>query len=141
MNFSTVYLLILSLLLLSCSSKPETSSTPLNGKWQLTQALISSGGTAEWTRVENGTIYQFNEEGNFSSDQFPDCSEGEYTLKSGELKLSYTCEGFETSIENEDGWITYKIRYEGDYLQLTPSSIICTEACTYRFTKLRSDKN
>ena len=54
----------------------------------------------------------------------------------GQLILEYTCDGFESGFENNDGFITSTIRFENDCFIASPSSgPICVEGCSSKFQR------
>ena len=104
------------------------------GKWKETEAYISAGGPQYWVDVENGEEIEFFENGTFSSDRFTECITGNFSIEQNELLLKYNCSGFNTELENEEGFITYKLEFYSDYFVLTPTSgPICIEGCSYKY--------
>lgn len=141
LKFSIFFLL--SLTFAACSNDDNRdlpkSNDSIVGDWQLTEALISSGGEQEWVTIEDGAYYQFNENGDFTSNHFSECATGEYSLESGLLSLNYTCENFQSQNENEDGIISYNVDLEKGEMLLNPQSFICTEGCTYKFQRVSNE--
>jgi len=132
------YLLVINLFLASgCDKHPggtiDDEST-LIGKWQLTEAFISSGGPQYWVNVEDGEEIEFFANGSFVSNRFSECSTGDFSIESNELLLEYSCNGFEVESENQDGFITYNLKLESNYFIATPTSgPICIEGCSYKY--------
>ncbi len=112
---------------------------PIIGNWQLIEAYISSGGPQYLVSIENGEKFKFSINGTFSSNKYPECTSGNFSTESNELILKYDCNGFTAGIENSEGHITYKVTFESDYFLLTPTSVICTEGCSYKYKKITND--
>ncbi|CAH8287165.1 hypothetical protein EV196_109117 [Mariniflexile fucanivorans] len=89
--------------------------------------------------IDNGEEFKFSKNGTFTSTKYSKCSGGNFSIESDELRLKYNCKGFTTGIENTEGYITYKITYESYNLIMIPTSVICTEGCSYIYKKV-SDK-
>lgn len=108
---------------------------PIIGEWKLVEAYISSGGPQYWVDIEDGTEYIFSSNGTFLSNNFSECTIGDFSIVSNELFLYYRCNGFTTRFENPEGAITYTVTFESNYLLLTPTSVICFEGCSYKFIR------
>ena len=127
----------------SCSTNYDTleskdfsaNDNSIIGNWKLVEAYISSGGPQYWVNVENGEEITFTSDELFSSNRFSECTNGDFSIESNELFLNYSCNGFTTGFENPEGAITYKITFESNYLLLTPTSVICTEGCSYKYIR------
>ncbi|WP_228235564.1 lipocalin family protein [Allomuricauda sp. M10] len=133
--------LLLCLVFNSCDNEDDLKgfdqdAFPIEGTWKLTAAYISAGGPQYWTDVENGEEIEFQGNGSFSSDRYPECTSGNFSVDEGNLTLEYDCEGFETGTENEEGLITYTLDYGKNTILLTPTSIICIEGCSYKYEKV-----
>jgi len=110
------------------------------GKWKQTKAYISSGGPQYWVDTENGVEIEFFKNGTFSSDRFSECISGNFSIEENKLLLKYNCLGFNTDVENEEGFITYNLEFFSDYFILTPTSgPICIEGCSYKYQKEASN--
>ena len=105
------------------------------GKWKLIESYISSGGPQYLVKIENGTELEFFENSTFLSNESSICSRGTFKIEFNELMLDYECNEL-GDFENLDGFITYQITIERDSFSLIPTSIICTEGCTYIYKKL-----
>ena len=132
------FLLVLTLLFIACDKsdeEPTAADYPsIIGKWQLTEAYISSGGLQYWTDVENGEEIDFFENKIFSSNRFAECTTGHFSITKNELCLEYDCSGFNPISENEKGYISYSIEFYKGYLILTPTSgPVCIEGCSYKY--------
>jgi hypothetical protein len=104
------------------------------GNWKQTEAFISSGGPQYWVNSENGEEINFLENGTFSSDKYPECSNGNFAIEENKLILEYSCLEFNPIAENEDGLITYDLELYTDYFILTPTSgPLCIEGCSYKY--------
>ena len=135
LNLRLVLLIVLALF--SCNTDNDTITDNLiNGRWKLFEAYVSSGGPQYLIKIENGEEFMFSDNGKFESNKFQDCTNGLYKIGSGNLILRYGCDGFETGVENSNGEITYKISFESGYLVMIPTSVICIEACSYRYKKI-----
>jgi hypothetical protein len=133
-----VYLFILVFSFLSCTSDDgdKTIDSELIGTWKMTEAFISSGGPQYWVDVENGEDFEFFENGMFSSTRFSECTTGTFSVEQNKLVLQYNCNGFESTSENQDGFITYDLKFEADTFIATPTSgPICIEGCSYKYQK------
>lgn len=132
------YPILAFLYLFSCDSEKsnELDKNDLMGKWKLTEAYISAGGPQYWVDVEDGEELEFYEDSTFTSNRYSECTKGVFSIKMEELFLDYSCDGFETVSENEDGLITYILNFESNYVVLTPTSgPICIEGCSYKYQK------
>ena len=124
--------------LFSCGSDETNDiiNSELTGAWKLTEAYISAGGPQYWVDVENGETLIFSENGTFNSDRFTECTTGTFSKEQNELFLKYNCNGFESELENEQGFITYDLTFESDSFIVTPTSgPICIEGCSYKYRK------
>jgi len=135
------YLLLINLFLASgCdkyTSRTNDDENTLIGKWQLTEAFISSGGPQYWVNVEDGEEIEFFADGSFVSNRFSECSVGDFFIASNELLLEYNCNGFEVESENQDGFITYDLRFDSNHFVVTPTSgPICIEGCSYKYIRM-----
>ena len=118
----------------NCSNSSNENS--IIGTWQLIETYGSDGGSnPEWTTVENGYIYTFYINGNFTSNRFSECLEGNYTISENNLILDYGCTDFNTGIETPAGTFIEDYTFEGEYLILTPTYLTCIEGCSYKFKK------
>jgi hypothetical protein len=134
------YLIIALIFSFGCNKTPDepiiADATTISGKWKETEAFISAGGPQYWVNVENGEEIEFLENGTFTSDRFGECIDGNYSIADNELQLKYSCDGFNSESENEEGFITYKIEIYSNYFLLTPTSgPICIEGCSYKYEK------
>ncbi len=121
-------------------SRGIDSENPIIGNWKLVEASISSGGPQYLVAVENGEEFNFLSTGIFISNRSSECTSGIFSIESNELILKYDCDGFITGVENPEGAITYTITYESNYLILIPTSVICTEGCSYKYEKITDTK-
>lgn len=136
------YLVPFLLLFICCDEameEPIESEVSLMvGKWQLTEAYISSGGPQYWVDVENGEELEFYQDNTFSSNKFTECTNGNFTMGENDLLLEYSCSDFDPQSENEDGFITYKMEIYSNYIILTPTSgPICIEGCSYKYQYIK----
>ena len=108
----------------------------ISGTWKETEAYISSGGPQYWVDVKDGEEIAFFANGTFSSDRFAECSNGKFFIVQDELRLDFSCDGFTSESEDEDGLITYKLEFYSNYFIVTPTSgPICIEGCSYKFER------
>ena len=133
------YFLIATLLLFIACDKTIDEAIPADesliaGKWEQTEAYISSGGPQYWVDVENGEEIEFSDNGTFTSNRFTECMVGNFSIVENKLLLKFNCDGFKTQSENEEGFITYKLEFYSSYFILTPTSgPICIEGCSYKY--------
>ncbi len=135
---NSMFTFILIPVLYSCSSDipKEFENTDLIGKWKLSEAYISAGGPQDWVAVEDGEELVLFENGTFTSSRYSECTTGTWSTEQIGLILDYNCEGFESESENEDGLITYNLKFESGYFIATPTSgPICIEGCSYKYLK------
>lgn len=110
------------------------------GSWKLVEASISAGGPQYLQEVENGEVFEFLDNGKFSSSKYDECTEGNFSIESSELSLMYDCDGFNPQVQNPDGAITYEITLGPDYFILAPTSVMCVEGCSYKYKKVTTGK-
>ncbi len=132
------YLITILLFCIACDKSMDepisADESLIIGKWKQTEAYISSGGPQYWVDSENGEEIEFFEDGIFSSNRFTECSIGSFLIEENKLILEYNCNEFNTGLENEEGFITYKLEFYSDYFILTPTSgPICIEGCSYKY--------
>jgi hypothetical protein len=132
------YLIALLLFLTACNKLLDDSISAeehlITGKWKQTEAYIISGGPQYWVNIENGEEIEFFENGTFSSTRFAECVSGTFSIKENELLLKYNCRGFKPDAENDEGFITYKLKLLPDYFILTPTSgALCIEGCSVKY--------
>ena len=137
---NVVYIFILLFSFFSCSSdksnEKELDSSDLIGKWKLTEAFISSGGPQYWVDVEDGEEFEFFENGTFTSNRYSECTSGIFFTELNELLLQYNCEEFESESENDDGFITFDLKFDSNLFIASPTSgPICIEGCSYKYQK------
>jgi hypothetical protein len=138
------YFILASVFIMSSCSKndeiPESKDLSYDhsilGNWKLVEAYISSGGPQYWVDIESGEEITFLSNGSFESNRFSECKTGEFSIKSNELFLTYTCDGFTSGMENPEGAITYKLTLKSNYLILTPTSVLCFEGCSYKYKRI-----
>ncbi|WP_047245495.1 hypothetical protein [Maribacter thermophilus] len=140
------YIFPVLLLFIACDKETDNPISPtaslLQGKWIHNEAYISAGGPQYWVDVDNGEAIEFYKDGTFSSNRFTECDSGNFWIEENTLFLEYTCDEFETSADNEDGYITYRLEFFSDYFILTPTSgPICIEGCSYKYQKVGNTDN
>ncbi len=128
------------LLLVGCDSKSDDPITAdeslLIGTWKHTQSYISSGAPQYWVNQENGKVFEFFENGIFSSDMFAECSIGDFSIEEHQLLLKYNCPNFTSETENDNGFITYTLEFYSNYFILIPTSgPVCIEGCSFKYEK------
>ena len=131
--------------LIACDTTEDYPKNPipadesmLVGKWKLTKAYISSGGPRYWVDIENGDEFEFFENGTFSSNRFSECMNGNFLIEESDLLLEYNCSEFNTGLEDEEGFITYRLEFFTDFFMLTPTSgPICIEGCSYKYQSIK----
>lgn len=134
------YLIITLLFFVACNETMDepipASASLMVGKWKLTEAFVSTGGPQYWIDVENGQELEFFANETFYSDRFTECMDGIFSIEANKLLLEYTCDGFNSEAENNDGFITYNLEFFSNYFMLTPTSgFLCTEGCSYKYIK------
>ncbi|MBJ2173064.1 hypothetical protein JBL43_02365 [Aureibaculum sp. A20] len=137
---TSFYLFSILVLFIACddaTDEPLTANeTLMVGEWKQNEAYISDGGPQYWIDVENGEEIKFKTDGTFSSNNYTECSTGNFSVNENKLFLEYDCDGFETISENENGIITYNIELYSNYFILTPTSgPICIEGCSYKYQR------
>lgn len=124
-------ILILSMLLslTSCSDddvKPQEND--ILGTWKLIETYGSDGGSnPQWTAVNNGYTYTFNNDGTLISDRFT-CN-GSYSLLSqNQVTISFDCADSQFNL-------VYNFTFKNQYLILTPNLSNCDEGCGDKYEK------
>lgn len=107
------------------------------GTWKLIEIYQSDGSSnPQWTNVDSGYTYTFNNDGTFSSTRFSECTSGTYEVSSNSITLDYSCNGFDTGIENPPGTFVENYFFENNNLIIIPSYLHCIEGCNYKFEKI-----
>ena len=123
----------------SCSKSEDTIKTSefsLEGTWKLVAVFNDSGnGIGTWDSVDDGYSYTFFADGSFQSNRFTTCESGTYNLIDNELKLIYTCPGFNTQIGNTEDTFIENITLETNAIILVPTYLDCVEGCGWKFKK------
>ncbi|AUS07068.1 hypothetical protein [Pseudotamlana carrageenivorans] len=134
----TILILCIFLSLTSCSDdEAKSQENNFLGTWKLIETYGSDGGSnSQWTSVDNGYTYTFNNNGTFSSTRFTECTTGTYGVSSNSITLVYGCEGFDTGIENPAGTFVENYVFEDENIILTPTYMNCDEGCSYKFEKV-----
>lgn len=135
---STILILSILLSFTSCNDD-DTKPQEINilGTWKLIETYGSYGGSnPQWTSIDNGYTYTFNNDGTFSSTRFTECTTGTYETSSSSITLVYGCEGFDTGIENPAGTFVENYVFDNEYIILKPSYMNCDEGCSYKFKKI-----
>ena len=134
--------LLLTIVLFACNDNEivEVDESTIIGEWKLTETSFSIGGPEQITNdIENGVVFVFSEDNNFTSTRFEECSTGEYAfnIEENELILNYNCSDFSSSFENENGEIIYGVRFNNsNEFSLSPrTGAICTEGCSSIYTR------
>lgn len=134
--------LILSILFLftGCNHEdPKQQENSIYGTWKLIEIYQGDGGSnPQWTTVNSGYTYTFNNDGTFSSTRFTECNSGTYVMSSDLITLKYNCNGFDTGIENPPGTFAESYIFKNTNLILTPSYLNCIEGCDYKFEKIEN---
>lgn len=133
-------LLIVLLTFLSCDPSQDeplkSSEELLVGSWIQSGSFISSGGPQYWVEAENGSQIEFFKNKKFSSNLYPDCTIGVFAVQDDELQLKYSCLNFNPILENDQGFITFRLEMYSDYFLISPTSgPICIEGCSYKFIR------
>ncbi|WP_289062523.1 hypothetical protein [uncultured Zobellia sp.] len=132
------YAVAILLLFIACD-KTKDVPVPANesliaGKWKQTEAYISDAGPHYWVTIENGEEISFSDDGSFTSNRFPDCNGGIYSIEEGTLLLNYDCDELDAELFNTEGFVTYNLEFYKSYFLLTPTSgPICIEGCSYKY--------
>ena len=135
---------VLTVLLCACSEEnvgDNTTDSTVVGTWQLVEQNVGIGPPGEWEDMDNGPFIRFNEDGSFVKSHF-DCVPLSFTVENNLIKLAYDCpEG-----TKYDEWPSYldSINYRitalsGQYMTLTPATLICTEGCAYRYVRVEEE--
>lgn len=134
--------LILSVLFLFTGCNEEEAKQQENsiyGTWKLIEIYQSDGGSnPQWTIADISYTYTFNNNGTFSSTRFAECASGTHKVTNKSITLNYSCNEFDTGIENPPGTFVENYIFEKNNLILTPSYLNCIEGCGYKFEKIES---
>ena len=128
----TLFLFSMLLFLNSCDSKEEELEVldltvkNIAGTWQLTETYISPGGHTEWKAVEDGPVFQINEEGTYTYSDL-NCDSGSYELNGAALKLMPNCE--------EEQEITFLLMELSENVMVLRNAA-CIEACNYKYLRI-----
>lgn len=112
------------------------SENPILGTWKMVEASSSIGGPQIIQQIEDGEEFIFKADGTFSTTRWQECTTGNFLITEDLLTLNYGCEGFKTGAENDRGALTYLIRFGSDSFILVPTSVICTDGCSYTYKKI-----
>jgi len=133
-------LMILSLVFFtSCNNDDENikEENSIVGTWRLIEIYNDPGdGSGSWNSVDNGYLYNFSENGQFTSTRFSECSSGSYSMNSTELTLDFDCDGFTTGIEAPEGTFIENYTFESNTIILVPTYLSCIEGCGWKFEKI-----
>tara|TARA_R110000868_G_C10964310_1_gene768899 strand:+ start:7290 stop:7715 length:426 start_codon:yes stop_codon:yes gene_type:complete len=132
-------ILVIFIVLFGCNNDDELNTEQsIIGTWQLIEIYSDPGdGSGDWSFVENGYKYVFTSDNQFTSNRFPECDNGIYSLNSNQLILDFGCDGFTAGIENPEGTFIEQISFESNNLILNPTYLICVEGCGWKFKKLK----
>jgi hypothetical protein len=112
---------------LCCGLENSESYDALIGKWQLVEQKVGIGPPGEWKDVYNGEQFEFFSDLTFSSTT-TDCSSGTFGV--GDNILKFYCA--------DESVMDFKIvEFTPSSIILTPTSVICTEGCLYRYEKIQ----
>ncbi|MBK6265428.1 hypothetical protein JKA74_10305 [Marivirga sp. S37H4] len=128
----TLTIIAAALALFSCKEEPvDLSLNKLHGSWLLVESSYSIGDAQQrWQKIEGGYIYNFKNDGTFSSTRFEDCEGRNYSMDNNVLTLVFDCEGDELEAVEAGNF------YDG-YLELSPiSPTRCVEGCKNKFRKI-----
>lgn len=123
----------LFLLFLGCSDddlKPGGIDYEIIGQWQLEATKISPGGIVDWTSVDDGAIYDFQEDGSLELSKWEGCKapvNGTFAIDEEKLYLRFLC-------NSELYEPVYRILIEEKKLIL--GFLGCIEECSYRFKRI-----
>ena len=133
-------LMILSLAFFtSCNNDDENTGedNSIVGTWKLIEIYNDPGdGAGSWNSVDNGYLYKFFENGQFTSTRFSECSSGSYSMNSTELTLDFDCDGFTTGIEDPEGTFVENYTFESNRIIFVPTYLNCIEGCGWKFEKI-----
>lgn len=130
-RFVVLFLMGASCLLTRCDDEERVNVklSKLIGKWQLSEEKVSVSYRAEWVDVEDGEIIQFNADGSFSGSSRPSCN-GSFEIHHDRLTLRSNCAQDIISSEFRI------IKISSTLMVVTPTSIMCTDGCFYRYDKI-----
>ncbi|MBD1261075.1 hypothetical protein HZY62_10785 [Maribacter polysiphoniae] len=123
----------LFLLILGCADddlKGGEIDHEIIGQWQLEATKISPGGIVDWTRVDDGAIYDFQGDGSLELSKWDGCKapvNGTFAIAEEKLYLRFFC-------NSELYEPVYRILVEEKKLIL--GFIGCIEECSYRFKRV-----
>jgi hypothetical protein len=136
-----MFLILSIFLFITGCSEEETKQqeNSIYGTWKLIEIYQGNGGNnPQWTSVDSGYTYTFNNDRIFSSTRFTDCISGTYEVSGNSITLDYSCNGFNTGIETPPGTFVESYIFENANLILTPSYLNCFEGCDYKFEKIEN---
>lgn len=130
--FLITILLSFAFVVNSCSDDDNSKKidNSIFGTWKLIEVYGSDGGAGQWTSVENGYTYSFEEDNILNSNRFS-CN-GTYSETSEDLTINFDC---------SDGQFygTYNISFENNRLILTFISGTwgsCDEGCAEKYQRI-----
>ncbi|ALJ03719.1 hypothetical protein APS56_00495 [Pseudalgibacter alginicilyticus] len=142
MKYKTYLITALFSIFFACDENMDeliiANETLIAGTWELTEAHISAGGPQYWIDIENGEEIEFFENGTFTSNRYLECTQGSFSIDENNLSLKYECDDFSSDSENEDGFITYNLKFYSHYFILTRTSgAICIEGCSSKYQSIK----
>ena len=106
----------------------------LPGTWVAVERTYSIGGPPVTKEIDKGYRISFKNDDNFSATEGFTCNSGTYILAAEELTFTYACEDLG---ENQPNPFTYSVRFEEDYMILSPKTVLCIEGCSVKYKKLK----
>lgn len=120
-------LLILSICILAVACKKDSADAEkLQGRWELNQYFMSSGGPGTWYPAIKKSQVIFGEDGKLGGDNYPKYVK--YAIKDS-VTLSF--------FDDKDAVQYYHYTLKDNKLSLSPAGpIMCIEGCAYSYIKL-----
>ena len=117
-----VLILIMLFLYTGCNEEEKKQKeNSIYGTWQLIEIYQSGGGSnPQWTAVNIGYTYTLKNDGTFSSTRFTECTSGTFQTSTNSITTDYSCDGFDTGIENPPGTFVENYIFVNNNLILTP---------------------
>lgn len=106
------------------------------GQWKQVGSYISSGGPQYYVEATDGEVLNFYDNGRFSSNKYPGCHNGTYSVDDDIITLNFNCGAFDMRFPELDGIMRYSHTIEANKLNLIPRTLMCIEGCSYEYEKI-----
>lgn len=124
------YLPVILFTLLSCDKDSTEKNTSItNGKWQLSETFLNSGGDkVNWTAAKNGYMLEFNSSSTFKTTDLDECNSGSFEVIDDVITYTYSCS--RNTIKK------FKI-ISNSNAEFVVHDLSCYEECFYKFKKIK----